>query len=389
MVVDNCSMTQPRYIVGGRVCFITARAVRRMFLFRPDREFVRVFEYLLAVAANSFGIRVHEVLCMSNHFHILLTDVQGRLPDFMNYFDSLLARSVNALRGTSGSVFEQEYGLVAEADDDKIVAHAVYTLANPCAAHLVRRSRQWPGFSTLRLEYGQTVTIERPKVGLWQESLEERARRRPREGRRDARRGKPSRLPEVVEFKLERPPEAAAADVRDRVSRVRNKLPDAVDEPVIAKVEADANPIIWIAFSSDKHSALEVTDVANRIVKPRLQTLPGAADVRVFGERKFAMRIWLDKQRLAAYQLTPADVEDAIGLEAARRSLRRRARWVYPTLITLVSLLADRLSGVAPTLHAMRIALGVERVLVALRSVAEMHLGAVARPLGFRARVSA
>lgn len=85
----------------------------------------------------------------------------------------------------------------------------------------------------------------------------------------------------------------------------------------------------------------------------------------------------------------PADVEDAIGLEAARRSLRRRARWVYPTLITLVSLLADRLSGVAPTLHAMRIALGVERVLVALRSVAEMHLGAVARPLGFRARVSA
>ena len=115
-----------------------------------------------------------------------------------------------------------------------------------------------------------------------------------------------------VRFKLERPPEAAAADVRDRVSRVRNKLPDAVDEPVIAKVEADANPVIWIAFSSDKHSALEVTDVANRIVKPRLQTLPGAADVRVFGERKFAMRIWLDKQRMAAYQLTPADVEDAL-----------------------------------------------------------------------------
>jgi multidrug efflux pump len=68
-----------------------------------------------------------------------------------------------------------------------------------------------------------------------------------------------------------------------------------IDEPVIAKVEADANPIIWLAFSSDQHSALEVTDVANRIVKPRLQTLPGAADVRVFGERKFAMRIWLDR----------------------------------------------------------------------------------------------
>ncbi|PKO48913.1 MAG: multidrug transporter AcrB [Betaproteobacteria bacterium HGW-Betaproteobacteria-4] len=115
-----------------------------------------------------------------------------------------------------------------------------------------------------------------------------------------------------VRFKLEREPDSAASDVRDRVSRVRNKLPDEVDEPVIAKVEADANPVIWIAFSSDRHSALEVTDVATRIVKPRLQTLPGAADVRVFGDRKFAMRIWLDKQRLAAYQLTPADVEDAL-----------------------------------------------------------------------------
>ncbi|WP_415036685.1 efflux RND transporter permease subunit, partial [Azonexus sp.] len=115
-----------------------------------------------------------------------------------------------------------------------------------------------------------------------------------------------------VRFKLERDPDSAASDVRDRVSRVRNKLPDEVDEPVIAKVEADANPIIWMAFSSDRHSPLEVTDVANRFVKPRLQTLPGAADVRVFGERKFAMRIWLDKARLAAYRLTPADVEEAL-----------------------------------------------------------------------------
>ncbi|MBN8456148.1 efflux RND transporter permease subunit [Accumulibacter sp.] len=115
-----------------------------------------------------------------------------------------------------------------------------------------------------------------------------------------------------VRFKLERNPDSAAADVRDRVSRVRNKLPTAIDEPVIAKVEADANPIIWLAFSSDKHSALEVTDVANRVVKPRLQTLPGAADVRVFGERKFAMRIWLDRDRLAAYSLTAQDVEDAL-----------------------------------------------------------------------------
>jgi len=98
----------------------------------------------------------------------------------------------------------------------------------------------------------------------------------------------------TVRFRLDREPDGAAADVRDRVSRVRQRLPQEADEPVIAKVEADANPIIWLAFSSDRRSPLEVSDIANRLVKPRLQTLPGAADVRVFGERKYSMRIWLD-----------------------------------------------------------------------------------------------
>ena len=115
-----------------------------------------------------------------------------------------------------------------------------------------------------------------------------------------------------VRFRLDREPNSAAADVRDRVSRVRSRLPDDVEEPVIAKVEADANPIIWMAFSSDRHSPLDVTDVATRIVKPRLQTLPGAADARVFGAREYSMRIWLDRDRLAAFGLTAQDVEDAL-----------------------------------------------------------------------------
>ncbi|MFZ9345943.1 MAG: efflux RND transporter permease subunit, partial [Burkholderiaceae bacterium] len=117
----------------------------------------------------------------------------------------------------------------------------------------------------------------------------------------------------TVTFRLEKDADAAAADVRDRVSRVRAKLPKTVDEPAIAKVEADANPIIWLAFASATRSPLDVSDIANRIVKPRLQVLPGAADVRINGERKYAMRIWIDRDRLAAYGLTPADVESAIG----------------------------------------------------------------------------
>ena len=116
----------------------------------------------------------------------------------------------------------------------------------------------------------------------------------------------------TVRFRLERNPDAAASDVRDRVARTRGKLPVDIDEPVIAKVEADANPIIWLAFSSDRLSPLEVSDLASRLVKTRLQTLPGAADVRIFGERRYSMRIWLDRNKLAAYRLTPQDVEEAL-----------------------------------------------------------------------------
>jgi multidrug efflux pump len=116
----------------------------------------------------------------------------------------------------------------------------------------------------------------------------------------------------TARFKLSKEPDSAAADVRDRVSRIRQRLPAAIDEPVIAKVEADAFPVIWIAFTSDRLSPLEVTDVINRIVKPRLQTIPGVADVSINGDRKFAMRIWLDPDRLAALKLTTQDVEDAL-----------------------------------------------------------------------------
>ncbi|MBC7955075.1 MAG: efflux RND transporter permease subunit [Cytophagales bacterium] len=116
----------------------------------------------------------------------------------------------------------------------------------------------------------------------------------------------------TVRFKLEKNPDDAAADVRDRVSRVRARLPDAIDEPVIAKVEADATPTIWLAFTSETLTPLEVTDLVNRIVKPRLQTVTGVADVQINGDRKFSMRIWLDPDRLASYKLTVQDVEDAL-----------------------------------------------------------------------------
>ena len=116
----------------------------------------------------------------------------------------------------------------------------------------------------------------------------------------------------TVRFKLSKDPDTAAAEVRDRVARVRGRLPDAVDEPVIAKVEADATPTIWLAYTSETMGTLELTDLINRVVKPRLQTVPGVADVQVGGDRRYAMRVWIDPDQLAAYKLTVQDVEDAL-----------------------------------------------------------------------------
>ncbi|HEY1460230.1 MAG TPA: efflux RND transporter permease subunit [Casimicrobiaceae bacterium] len=115
-----------------------------------------------------------------------------------------------------------------------------------------------------------------------------------------------------VRFTLKRDPDSAAADVRDKVSRVRGKLPDTIDEPIIAKVEADSNPVIYIAVQAGSLSPLEASDYVKRYVQPRLSVLPGASDVRVFGERQVSMRVNLDRIRLAGYKLTVQDVEDAI-----------------------------------------------------------------------------
>ena len=116
----------------------------------------------------------------------------------------------------------------------------------------------------------------------------------------------------TVRFRLEVDPDVAASDVRDRVGRVRKNLPAEIDEPIIAKVEADAQPIINIAFVSDRHNSLEISDYADRYLRDQLQNLPGVSEVRIFGERRYSMRIWINRARLVAQSLTVQDVEDAL-----------------------------------------------------------------------------
>jgi multidrug efflux pump len=115
-----------------------------------------------------------------------------------------------------------------------------------------------------------------------------------------------------LEFTLDRDVEAAAQDTRDKVARIRERLPEDVEEPVVAKQDADAQPFYWLALSGENYDLLQLSDIGDRLVKSRLQTLPGVGQARIFGERRFSMRVWLSASELAARGLTVQDVESAI-----------------------------------------------------------------------------
>ncbi|MFY8116268.1 MAG: efflux RND transporter permease subunit [Roseateles sp.] len=210
----------------------------------------------------------------------------------------------------------------------------------------------------------------------------------------------------TVRFKLEKNPDDAAADVRDRVSRVRGRLPAAVDEPVVAKVEADATPTIWLAFTSDTLDPLQITDLVNRVVKPRLQTVPGVADVQIGGDRKYSMRVWLDADRLAAYKLTVQDVEDALRrqnlevpagrIESQQREFNVTARTDLNTVPQFGEVALKQVNGFTVRLKDVaRIeeAAASERSRVRLNGVPSVSLGvirqATANPLEVSAGVRA
>jgi multidrug efflux pump len=119
----------------------------------------------------------------------------------------------------------------------------------------------------------------------------------------------------TVEFELERDVDEAANDVRDRVARARRNLPQEVEEPIVAKRDADASPIMWLALFGDGYSQLELSTLAETQIQDRLAKLPGVSEVLIAGERRFSMRVWIDNSRLTAHGLTISDVSAALQRE--------------------------------------------------------------------------
>lgn len=119
----------------------------------------------------------------------------------------------------------------------------------------------------------------------------------------------------TVEFDLEIDLETAANDVRDKVSGAMRSLPPDADPPTVSKADADAVPIVFLNVRSEKRDLLGLTDVANNTFKERFQTIAGVSEVRIWGEKKYSMRLWLDPTRLAGYGLTALDIQAALDKE--------------------------------------------------------------------------
>ena len=118
-----------------------------------------------------------------------------------------------------------------------------------------------------------------------------------------------------VEFELGVDMEAAANDVRDKMSQVVRRLPPDIDAPVVSKADADAETIIVLTAQSETRDLLSLSDIGNNLIKERLQTVTGVSEVRIWGEKRYSMRLHLDPNKLSAYGMTPSDIRIALGRE--------------------------------------------------------------------------
>jgi len=182
----------------------------------------------------------------------------------------------------------------------------------------------------------------------------------------------------TLEFNLDRNVDAAAQDTRDKVARVRERLPEDVEEPVVAKEDADAQPFFWLALSGENYDLLQLSDIGDRLVKSRLQSLPGVGQARIFGERRFSMRVWLSASELSARGLTVQDVQQAIKsrnvevpagrIESERREFTVRSLGELKTPEEFGNLVVSNTDGILVKLKDLaRVELGAEDNRSALR----------------------
>jgi REP element-mobilizing transposase RayT len=159
-------VTAPRQVLEGTTYLVTRRTAQRQLLLRPSTESNAIFLYVLAVAAERYGVLVHAFCVMSNHYHLVVTDRRAELPAFARYLDSLVARAMNASLGRWEDFWAPpSFSAVSLASPDDIIDKIAYTLANPVTAGLVRSGREWPGLrSGPELIGAEPIVANRPNT---------------------------------------------------------------------------------------------------------------------------------------------------------------------------------------------------------------------------------
>ena len=296
---DILLVTPPRCIHEEQTAFITCQAVGRSFRFVPTKKVTETLLFVLAYTCSKFDVSVHEVVYMSNHFHLLMTAHSKCIPDFMEQLNSLASRALNALRPSSGTNFEKGYNLVEPQDGDKLLEHAVYTLTNPCAQDLVTKARNWTGVTTARMRYGDQLVVRRPAYGLWKPkpaiALKSTRKRKRPDARTPSKRDR-SKIPTTATLELVRP------NVRMELSD--DELRDLVLERVAARE---------VALEAERVKAKKKVLGMREVRETHWATMPGAEEL--FGVRPTVSATTAEKRiealrRKAAFEKAYAEARE-------------------------------------------------------------------------------
>ena len=205
----TAAMSSPRNLYPNTTVFVTCRCVHQSFRLVPKPVVRRIVDFCFGVVSTRYreetGMEFYEFEFISTHYHLVANNGTGCITDFLQDLNALIARELNALRGTSGSFFDRDPGIQTVVGDGRVFRHCVYALANAVAAGIVHKTAHWKGSNSLRMEYGKQYVVSKPRVGLWSKKVQHKHRRSSRDSGRAAFADR-SKLPDTTVLMLDRPP---------------------------------------------------------------------------------------------------------------------------------------------------------------------------------------
>jgi hypothetical protein len=212
-------MSLPRPVIKNRIYVVTRRCAERRFFLRPCKEVEQAFLFCLAVAAQRYGVDVYWLCVLSNHYHLGMRDVHGNYPEFLQLFNSLVARCLNAHLSRWENFWSSEQsGVLHLGDAEAVMDKMVYSLANPVKAQLVEKVGHWPGVNSLRCQLSdRPVVVKRPHWFF----------------------DKNGELPGEVQLRFARPPEFADLSQEAWAEKIRTAV--ALEEKKAAELRRQTN----------------------------------------------------------------------------------------------------------------------------------------------------